>query len=220
MPNAVNYSLDSFREITVAARMGGSDLNANARLRLAVDKGLSANMTKDTVDRAIKRGAGEQDGDNYEEVRYEGYGPGGAAVLVDCMTDNRNRTVAEIRHAFTKFNGNLGTSGSVAYLFSNVGVIQFPPGTEEDPVMEVALESGAEDIITAEDGSLEVLTTLESFIAVKEALQTSNLSPEHAEVTMRADTTSPLSDKEGESMLKLLDALDEIDDVQNVYSNC
>ncbi len=207
------------REITVAARMGGSDLNANSRLRLAVDKGLSANMPKDTVERAIKRGAGELDGENYEEVRYEGYGPGGAAILVDCMTDNRNRTVAEIRHAFTKFNGNLGTSGSVAYMFSNVGVIQFPSGTDEDSVMEAALESGAEDIITHEDGSIEVLTSLETFISVKEALQTANLSIEHAEVTMRASTTSTLSEKEGESMLKLLDALDELDDVQNVYSN-
>ncbi len=207
------------REITVAARMGGSDMSANARLRLAVDKGLSANMPKDTVERAIKRGAGELDGDNYEEVRYEGYGPGGAAILVDCMTDNRNRTVAEIRHAFTKYNGNLGTSGSVAYMFSNVGVIQFAPGTDEDAVMEAALESGAEDVITADDGSIEVLTSPETFISVKEALQASNLAPEHAEVTMRASTTTSMSDKEGETMLKLLDVLDELDDVQNVYSN-
>ena len=207
------------REITVAARIGGSDVNANSRLRLAVDKGLSANMPKDTVVRAIKRGAGELDGENYEEIRYEGYGPGGAAVLVDCMTDNRNRTVAEIRHAFAKFNGNLGTSGSVAYLFSNLGVLQFAPGADEDAVMEAALELGAEDVITADDGSIEVLTSAESFINVKEALQASNLSPEHAEVTMRASTATTLSDKEGESMLKLLDALDELDDVQNVYSN-
>lgn len=207
------------REITVAARMGGSDLASNSRLRLAVDKALSANMPKDNVERAIKRGAGEMDGDNFEEVRYEGYGPGGAAVLVDCMTDNRNRTVAEIRHAFTKFNGNLGTTGSVAYLFTNSGVIQFSPGTDEDAVMEVALECGAEDVITAEDGSIEVLTTPDSFIFVKEALQEKSLTPVQAEVTMRAGTTTALSDKEGESMLKLLDALDELDDVQNVYSN-
>lgn len=207
------------REITVAARMGGSDLDANARLRLAVDKALSANMPKDTVERAIKRGAGELDGDSYEEVRYEGYGPGGAALLVDCMTDNRNRTVAEIRHAFTKYNGNLGTSGSVAYLFSSTGVIQFPAGTNEDAVMEVALESGAEDVINGDDGSLEVITSPDEFLAVKQALEASDLSLEQAEVIMRASTTTSLSNKDGETMLRLLDALDELDDVQNVYSN-
>ena len=207
------------REITVAARMGGSDMDSNPRLRLAVDKGLSANMNKDTVDRAIKRGAGELDGDNYEEVRYEGYGPGGSAILVDCMTDNRNRTVAEVRHAFSKFNGNLGTSGSVAYMFTNAGVIQFAPGSDEDAVMEAALESGAEDIITADDGSIEVLTSPDDFIVVKDALEAANLAVAQAEVTMRASNMTELSDKEGESMLKLLDALDELDDVQNVYSN-
>ena len=207
------------REITVAARMGGSDMDSNPRLRLAVDKGLSANMNKDTVDRAIKRGAGELDGDNYEEVRYEGYGPGGSAILVDCMTDNRNRTVAEVRHAFSKFNGNLGTSGSVAYMFTNAGVIQFAPGSDEDAVMEAALESGAEDIVTADDGSIEVLTSPDDFIVVKDALEAANLAVAQAEVTMRASNMTELSDKEGESMLKLLDALDELDDVQNVYSN-
>ncbi|MEM7401906.1 MAG: YebC/PmpR family DNA-binding transcriptional regulator [Pseudomonadota bacterium] len=207
------------REITVAARMGGSDMDSNPRLRLAVDKGLSANMNKDTVDRAIKRGAGEMDGDDYEEVRYEGYGPGGSAILVDCMTDNRNRTVAEVRHAFSKFNGNMGTSGSVAYMFTNAGVIQFAPGTDEDTVMEAALESGADDVITADDGSIEVLTSPDDFIAVKEELEAANLTSEQAEVTMRADNMTALSDKEGETMLKLLDALDELDDVQNVYSN-
>ena len=207
------------REITVAARMGGSDMDSNPRLRLAVDKGLSANMNKDTVDRAIKRGAGEQDGDNYEEIRYEGYGPGGSAILVDCMTDNRNRTVAEVRHAFTKFNGNMGTSGSVAYMFASMGVIQFAPGTDEDAVMEAALDSGAEDVVTSGDGSIEVLTSPEEFIKVKDALIATGLNPEEAEVTMRADTRAALSNKEGESMLKLLDVLDELDDVQNVYSN-
>ena len=207
------------REITVAARMGGSDMDSNPRLRLAVDKGLSANMNKDTVDRAIKRGAGEMDGDDFEEVRYEGYGPGGSAILVDCMTDNRNRTVAEVRHAFSKFNGNMGTSGSVAYMFTNAGVIQFAPGTDEDAVMEAALESGADDVITADDGSIEVLTSPDDFIAVKEALEAANLASEQAEVTMRADNMTALSDKEGETMLKLLDALDELDDVQNVFSN-
>ncbi len=207
------------REITVAARIGGSDLNANARLRLAVDKALSANMPKGTVERATKRGAGELDGDNYEEVRYEGYGPGGAAILVDCMTDNRNRTVAEIRHVFTKCNGNLGTSGSVAYLFSHKGVIRFTPGADEDEVMEVALEFGAEDVIADEDGSLDVVTSADVFLAVKQALETSGLSPEQAEVTMRANTTVPLSSKDGETMLRLLEALDDLDDVQDVYSN-
>jgi YebC/PmpR family DNA-binding regulatory protein len=207
------------REITVAARMGGSELDSNPRLRLAVDKGLSANMTRDTVERAIKRGAGEQDGDNYEEIRYEGYGPGGSAILVDCMTDNRNRTVGEVRHAFSKFNGNLGTAGSVAYMFAKVGVIQFAPGTDEDKVMEVALESGAEDVITADDDSIEVVTTPDNFISVTNALKAAGLVAEQAEVTMRADNMASLSDKEGETMLKLLDALDELDDVQNVYSN-
>jgi len=207
------------REITVAARMGGSDLDSNPRLRMAVDKGLSSNMNKDTVDRAIKRGAGELDGEDYEEVRYEGYGPGGSAILVDCMTDNRNRTVAEVRHAFSKFNGNLGTSGSVAYMFAERGVIQFAPGTDEDAVMEAALESGAEDVITSEDGSIEVLTTPEDYMSVKEAIVAANLEPVEAEVTMRAETRASLSDKEGETMLKLLDMLDELDDVQNVFSN-
>ncbi len=207
------------REITVAARMGGSDMDSNPRLRMAVDKGLSSNMNKDTVDRAIKRGAGELDGEDYEEVRYEGYGPGGSAILVDCMTDNRNRTVAEVRHAFSKFNGNLGTSGSVAYMFAEQGVIQFAPGTDEDAVMEAALESGAEDVITSEDGSIEVLTTPEDYMSVKEAIVAANLEPVEAEVTMRAETRASLSDKEGETMLKLLDMLDELDDVQNVFSN-
>ena len=207
------------REITVAARMGGSDLDANSRLRLAVDKALTSNMPKDTVERAIKRGAGELDGDSYEEVRYEGYGPGGAAVLVDCMTDNRNRTVAEIRHAFSKFNGKLGTSGSVAYMFANSGVIQFPTGTDEDSVMEVALEFGAEDVINGEGGRIEVITSPEEFLAVKQALEAKELSADHAEVTMRATSTTSLSNKDGEIMLRLLEALDELDDVQNVYSN-
>lgn len=207
------------REITVAARMGGSELDANSRLRLAVDKALSSNMPKDTVERAIKRGAGELGGDSYEEVRYEGYGPGGAAVLVDCMTDNRNRTVAEVRHVFSKFNGNLGTSGSVAYMFANSGVIQFPTGTDEDSVMEVALEFGAEDVINGEDGRIEVITSPEEYLSIKQALEAKELSADHAEVTMRATSTTSLSNKDGEIMLRLLEALDELDDVQNVYSN-
>lgn len=207
------------REITVAARMGRADLGANARLRLAMDKALSANMPKDTIERAVKRGEGKLDGDNYEEVRYEGYGPGGAAILIDCMTDNRNRTVAEIRHAFTKHGGNLGASGSVAYLFSQAGVIQFATGTNEDAVMEIALEFGAEDVVENDDGSLEVITSVEIFLEVKQAIEASGLLPEQAEVTMRANTTVSLSAKEGETMLRLLEVLDGLDDVQDVYSN-
>ena len=206
------------REITVAAR-GGGDPDANARLRSAVDKALSANMPKDTIERAIKRGAGELDGESYTEVRYEGYGPGGAAVLIDCMTDNRNRTVSEIRHTFTKFNGNLGTSGSVAYLFASAGIIRFASGVDENAVMEAALESGAEDVVDMEDGALEVITGADEFPAVRQALEASGLVPDHAEITMRASMAVPLSDKDGETMLRLLDALDTLDDVQNVYSN-
>ncbi|MXY14330.1 MAG: YebC/PmpR family DNA-binding transcriptional regulator [Proteobacteria bacterium] len=206
------------REITVAAREGG-DPDANARLRSAVDKALSANMPKDTIERATKRGAGELDGEAYMEVRYEGYGPGGAAVLIDCMTDNRNRTVSEIRHIFSKFNGNLGTSGSVAYLFSAAGVIRFPAGVDQDQVMEIALESGAEDVVDTEDGGLEVITQVEGFLGTKQALEDSALMPDHAEVTMRASSDVVLSDHDGEVMLRLLDALDALDDVQNVYSN-
>lgn len=207
------------REITVAARMGGADPDANARLRLAVDRALSANMPKDTVERAIKRGAGELDGGGYEEVRYEGYGPGGAAILIDCLTDNRNRTVAEIRHVFTKHGGNLGASGSVSYLFSQAGIILFAPDTNEEAVMEVALEFGAEDVVADDDGSLEVVTSAEVFLEVKQALEASGLSPERAEVTMRANATASLSAKDGETILRLLEALDGLDDVQGIYSN-
>ena len=206
------------REITVAAREGG-DPDANARLRSAVDKALSANMPKDTIERAAKRGAGELDGEAYMEVRYEGYGPGGAAVLIDCMTDNRNRTVSEIRHIFSKFNGNLGTSGSVAYLFSPAGVIRFLSGVDPDRVMEIALDSGAEDVVDTEDGGLEVVTRVEGFLGTKQALEDSALVFDHAEVTMRASSEVALSDRDGEVMLRLLNALDALDDVQNVYSN-
>ena len=206
------------REITVAAREGG-DADANARLRSAVDKALSANMPKDTIERAIKRGAGELDGEAYMEVRYEGYGPGGAAVLIDCMTDNRNRTVSEIRHTFAKFNGNLGTSGSVAYLFSDAGVIRFTLDVDPDRVMEIALDSGAEDVIDTEDGGLEVITQVDGFLDTRQALEDSGLTPDHAEITMRASSEVTLSDREGETMLALLNALDALDDVQNVYSN-
>lgn len=206
------------REITVAARDGG-DPDANARLRSAVDKAYSANMPKDTIERAIKRGTGELEGEGYMEVRYEGYGPGGAAVLIDCMTDNRNRTVSEIRHVFAKFNGNLGTSGSVAYLFSNTGVIRFASGADENLVMESVLEAGADDIVDMEDGGLEVITGADEFPAVVQALEARGLAPDSAEITMRASTAVPLSEKDGETMLRLLDTLDTLDDVQNVYSN-
>jgi YebC/PmpR family DNA-binding regulatory protein len=207
------------REITVAARTGGSDVNSNPRLRLATDKALSANMTRDTIDRAVKRGAGELEDVHYEEIRYEGYGPGGAAILVDCLTDNRNRTVAEVRHAFSKMGGNLGTDGSVAYLFEKKGVITYPAGTDEDTVMEAALEGGAEDVVLDDDGTIEVLTTVESLEAVAKALRDQGLEPENAEVTMRAGTVAPLDDETALSVLKLLEILDDLDDVQNVYTN-
>jgi YebC/PmpR family DNA-binding regulatory protein len=207
------------REITVAARAGGSDANSNPRLRLATDKALAANMTRDTIDRAVKRGAGEMDGVNYEEIRYEGYGPGGAAILVDCMTDNRNRTVAEVRHAFTKTGGNLGTDGSVAYLFEKKGVIEYPPGTDDDAVMEAALEGGAEDVQVDDDGAIEVLTDPDTYEPVLDALRAAGLEPENAELTMRAGTLAPLDDETAQSVLKLLNMLDDLDDVQNVYTN-
>jgi YebC/PmpR family DNA-binding regulatory protein len=207
------------REITVAARRGGSDVDANPRLRLAVDKALTANMARDTVDRAIKRGAGELNDTQYEEIRYEGYGPGGAAVMVDCMTDNRNRTVAEIRHAFTRHGGNLSTSGSVGFLFNEAGVLSYPQGANEDTIIEAALEAGAEDVAKQADGSIDVLTTPEKFVAVRDAMVAAGHVPEHAEVTMRADTYVTLCDEEAEKMLRLLNALEDQDDVQNIYAN-
>jgi YebC/PmpR family DNA-binding regulatory protein len=207
------------REITVAAKMGDPDPASNPRLRLAVDKALAANMTKDTIDRAIKRGAGAQDGENFEEVRYEGYGPGGVAVMVDCVTDNRNRTVAEVRHAFTKAGGNLGTDGSVAYQFTKSGILSYPPGSDEDRIIEAALEAGAEDVLTNDDGSVDVLTEPDQFVDVKEAMVAADLQPENAEVTMRADIASPLEMEEAEKMIRLLERLEDLDDVQNVYSN-
>jgi len=207
------------RELTVAARLGGADPAANPRLRAAIDKALSHNMPKDTIQRAINKGSGAQDGSDYEEVRYEGYGPGGVAVMVDCLTDNRNRTVAEVRHAFTKAGGNLGTDGSVAYLFSKAGVINFPAGSDEDAIMEGALEAGAEDVVTHDDGSIEVLTTPEDFEAVKQALVDAGLEPESAEVTMRASTSVKLDAADAEKMIRLLERLEDLDDVQQVYSN-
>jgi YebC/PmpR family DNA-binding regulatory protein len=207
------------REITVAARAGDPDPAANPRLRLAVDKALTANMTKDTIERAIKRGAGAQEGDNFEEVRYEGYGPGGVAVMVDCMTDNRNRTVAEVRHAFTKAGGNLGTSGSVAFQFTETGILSYPSGSNEDAIMEAALEAGAQDVTSNDDGSIEVLTSPEDFVAVKEAMIGAGFEPDDAEVTMRADNSVPLDLENAEKMVRMLERLEDLDDVQNVYSN-
>ena len=205
------------REITVAARMGGGDIAANPRLRLAVDKGLAANMPKDNIDRAIKKATGELDGVTYEEIRYEGYGPGGVAVMVDTMTDNRNRTVSEVRHAFSKHGGNLGAGGSVAFLFNKTGVIAYPPGTDEDVLMEAALEAGAEDVKTNEDGSIDVLTDPGEFMDVKEGLTTAGLEPADAEVTMRPENTTELDVETGGKVVRLIDRLEELDDVQDVY---
>jgi YebC/PmpR family DNA-binding regulatory protein len=207
------------REITVAARMGGGDINANPRLRLAVDKGLGANMPKDTIERAIKRGAGGTEGDNYDEIRYEGYGPGGTAVMVDCMTDNRNRTASEVRHAFSKLGGNLGTDGSVSYLFSKQGVISYSPGVDEDAVMEAALEAGAEDVVTNDDGSIDVISSPEDFSQVKDALVDAGLNPDADEVTYNASTSAALDQKDAEKLLRMVDMLEDLDDVQNVYTN-
>jgi YebC/PmpR family DNA-binding regulatory protein len=207
------------REITVAARTGDPDPGANPRLRLAVDKALTANMTKDTIERAIKRGSGAQEGENFEEIRYEGYGPGGVAVIVDCLTDNRNRTVAEVRHAFTKAGGNLGTGGSVAYQFAKTGVLSYPAGSDEDRIMEVALEAGAEDVVSYDDDSVDVLTDPEQFEAVRDAMQAAGLGTDQAEVTMRSANSTSLALEEAEKMVRLLDTLEELDDVQNVYSN-
>ncbi|HEY0720806.1 MAG TPA: YebC/PmpR family DNA-binding transcriptional regulator [Gammaproteobacteria bacterium] len=207
------------REITVSARMGGGDPSSNPRLRAAVDKALDGNMTKETIERAIKRGAGGAEGENYEEIRYEGYGPAGVAVMVECMTDNRNRTVSEVRHAFTKSGGNLGTDGSVAYLFSKIGLLSYPPGTNEDKVMEVALEAGADDVVSNDDGSIDVSTSPESFIAVKEAMVAAGLTPQMADITMKPSMTVDLQLEDAEKVMRLVDMLEDLDDVQNVYSN-
>ncbi len=206
------------KEITVAARMGGGDPGSNPRLRLAVDKAYDSNMPKDNVERAIKRGTGDLEGVNYEEIRYEGYGIGGAAVIVDCMTDNKTRTVADVRHAFTKYGGNLGTDGSVAFLFKHCGQLVFAPGTSEDKLMEVALEAGAEDIITNDDGSLEVITPPHDFSAVRAALEKAHLKAELADITMKATTDNELKGDDAVRMQKLLDALEAVDDVQEVYT--
>ena len=207
------------REITVAAREGGGDLASNPRLRAAVAKAKAQSMQKDSIERAIRRGTGEDEGASYEEVRYEGYGPGGVAVIVDCLTDNRNRTVAEVRHAFSKYGGNLGADGSVAYLFTRTGLLGFPGGSNEEKIMEVAIDAGASDVVTNDDGSIEVLSDPGDFEALRETFEQAGLEPENAEVTMRASTMIELHAQEAESALKLLDVLDELDDVQQVYSN-
>ncbi len=207
------------REITVAAREGGGDATANPRLRLAMDKAVAVNIPKDTVERAIARGAGNLDVENYEELRYEGYGPGGTAIMVDCMTDNRNRTAAEVRHAFGKYGGNLGTDGSVAYLFRKQGVLSYPPGTSEDAVMEAALEAGADDVVTNDDGSIDLFTEPETFARVRDAMLASGLKPDNAELTYNAATQNDLGRDDAERLLKLVDALEDLDDVQQVYTN-
>jgi YebC/PmpR family DNA-binding regulatory protein len=207
------------REIMVAARTGGGDVSANPRLRLAIEKAKAANMPADTIKRNVDKATGNLEGVSYEEIRYEGYGIGGAAVLVDTMTDNRVRTVAEVRHAFSKYGGNLGTEGSVAFQFKNCGQLIFAPGTNEDKVMEVALEAGAEDVITADDGAIEVLTSPTEFEAVKQALEAAGLLPDMAEVTMRAENAIALAGEDAARMQKLLDVLEDLDDVQNVFHN-
>ncbi len=206
------------KEVTVAARMGGADPSMNPRLRLAIEKAYDANMPKDNVERAVKRGSGELEGVNYEEIRYEGYGVGGAAVMVDCLTDNRTRTVADVRHAFSKNGGNLGTDGSVAYMFKHCGQFVFAPGTGEERLMEAALDAGAEDVVTNEDGSIEVLCSPMDFHKVKDGLEKAGLKAELAEVTMKPTMENTLVGEDAVRMQKLLDALESLDDVQDVYT--
>ncbi|MGF1548746.1 MAG: YebC/PmpR family DNA-binding transcriptional regulator [Thiotrichales bacterium] len=207
------------REITVSARAGGPDPGSNPRLRTAMDKALTANMTRDTIERAIKRGSGDADGAHFEQIRYEGYGPGGAAVIVDCLTDNRNRTVSEVRHAFTKMGGNLGTDGSVAYMFKKTGIISFAPGANEDAVMEAALEAGADDVVSYDDGAVDVVCAPEQFDAVRAALDVAGLAFAEAEVTFKAENASPLDLETAQKMLRMIDMLEDLDDVQDVYTN-
>ena len=209
----------AIREITVAARAGGGDLSANPRLRLAVEKAKAVNLPIDTVKRNIDKATGNLEGVNYEEIRYEGYGIGGAAIIVDTMTDNRVRTVAEVRHAFSKHGGNMGTEGSVAFQFKHCGQIIFAPGTDEDKVMELALEAGAEDVVTDDDGAIEVLTAVSDFEAIKNALEAAGLKPEVAEVTMRAENPIDVTGEDAAKMQRLLDVLEDLDDVQAVYHN-
>jgi len=207
------------KEITVAARMGGGDVASNPRLRLAIDKAADANMPKDNVNRAVQRGSGGLEGVNYEEIRYEGYGIGGAAIIVDCMTDNRVRTVAEVRHAFSKFGGNMGTEGSVSFMFQHVGQFLFAPGVEEDKLMEAALEAGADDVLADDEGGFEVLCDPNAFAGVKEALEAAGFKADSAEVIMKPDTETVFTGEDAARMQKLLDALENLDDVQEVYTN-
>ncbi len=207
------------KEITVAAKLGGSDLDSNARLRLAVDKAYDNNMPKDTIERAIKRGSGELEAVNYEEIRYEGYGLGGAAIMVDCLTDNRVRTVADVRHAFTKYGGNMGTDGCVAFQFTHCGQMLFAPGVNEDALMEAALEAGADDVITHEDGSIEVITPPYEMSAIRESLDKAGFKSEFAEVTMKPQNEIELTGDDAVKMQKILDALEALDDVQDVFTS-
>ena len=206
------------KEIVVAAKMGGDVIENNPSLRAVIDKALAANMKRDTIDNAVKRGAGNLEGENYEEVRYEGYGLGGTAIMVNCLTDNRNRTVADVRHAFSKHGGKLGTDGSVSYMFSKQGFISFDSG-DEDAIMEVAIEFGADDIITNDDGSIDVITTPDDFFSVKDALVANNLNPEHSQITMEPDNRIELNLEDAEKFMKLIDKLEDLDDTQEVYHN-
>jgi len=206
------------KEIVVAAKMGGGVIENNPSLRVVIDKALAANMKRDTIDNAVKRGAGDLDGDNYEEVRYEGYGMGGTAIMVDCLTDNRNRTVADVRHAFSKHGGNLGTDGSVSYMFSKQGFISFSSG-DEDAIMEVAIEYGADDVITNDDGSIDVMMATDDFFSIKAALVANNLNPEHSQITMEPDNRIELNLEDAEKFMKLIDRLEDLDDTQEVFHN-
>ncbi len=207
------------REITVAVKTSGPDAASNPTLRTAIDKALGANMRRDTIDTAIKKAAGALEGVNYETIRYEGYGPGGTAVIVDCLTDNRNRTVAEVRHAFAKAGGNLGTDGSVAYLFTKVGILSYAPSVNEDALMEVALDAGADDVISYDDGAVDVMTSPETYLTVKELMIAAGFAPDSAEVTMQAGIQAELDADDAEKMMRLIDRLEDLDDVQDVYSN-
>ena len=207
------------REITIAARIGGGEIASNPRLRLAVDKAKSQSMPRDNIERAVKRGSGNLDGVDYVEIRYEGYGPGGVAVMVDCMTDNKNRSVAEVRHAFSKFGGNLGADGSVSYLFNHVGLLSYAAGCDEDALLAAAIEAGAEDVVVDDDKSIEVLSDPADFEAVRDAMRASGFDPQQAELTMRASNSSELELQAASSMIKMLEMLEDLDDVQHVYSN-
>jgi len=207
------------REITVAAKMSGGDPDSNPRLRAAIDKALAGNMTRDTINKAIKRGAGDTDAENYEEVTYEGYGPSGVAILVECLTDNRNRTVAEVRHAFNKYGGNMGTSGSVAYLFNRVGLLSYPEGADEDSIMDAALEAGAEDVIVNDDTSIDVITAYEDFFKIKDAMVTAGNTPSSSDTVMQASTNMDLGLEDAQKVLNMVNAFEDLDDVQKVHSN-